>query len=875
MATELESILVRLVGDASNYQKMLKDSVSSTEQAASKIASLGASMTKAFTLPAAVVGGVGVKAFADFNQAITEAYAKMEEADRTPEMRERIEKFIKTLATSGEVAFSPTELAKGMEEMASAGLTAEQALKSMAFTAKFAQAGAFDVGEGIKSLTGALAGFDILSSNTSPDVYAREMKLFGDVISRVANQTKTGVKEAAEAMSGDAANAAKAYGASVEELGSILGVMAGKNIQASEASNMAGRAFRLLTASAIDPKHQQAWKKLGINIINARGEFLPFSEAMDRLNDKLKDLSPADYAKALQLLGFESLEQKAITPFIRMGSELRRQQKEYMKTGTVAEMAKIQMESFANKMKVVRSNLQVVAIEIGQRLAPWLVRLGEFLVRVSGYWRQMSDQSKEMAIAFTAVVAAAGPLLALIGLIAPLIGTGAGYVKSLIGLFRFLIPIIGSLGSLFTIELLPIIAIVVGIVAAVAAWVDSMGGLDNAWDSLKSGALEAWEYVREQFDAFMEWGRPIFQAMGSLAKAVFAEIKQIASDAVEAITSSFKVLAAAAAYAWEQISGDAVPNWDQIRDAIVTALLFAEFSLTHFGDVAKAAWAYVRYDFIRFINELAFFFTTQFPAYAGWWGRQWLAMMTLIPRLAQAAFENIASNIVDLISNLDDLISGDKSFSDLWKGLGDSLKKELEDTLVDLPDVPRRVEGTLEKQLREEWESQKDALAQTFEQFKAAKLAEFGAGGGGGGEAGPSPEVPPGAADEAKKKYKALGDDLGKETNKGFKENLKFDAALSDSAEAISRIQAYRDMFAELGRGDKDGGGKGGFGRGGRGRTNPTGGIPGESRGAAGGLAGGKVEGLLTAIRDTLIVMKNCSCDKGAPVTAELKKADL
>lgn len=437
---EIRRMVVRLIGDGSNYFKMLDAAERKTgstkttiQQYAKQIESAGDSLTKfgqkarrvgivasaAITAPLTAGAAKTISAFSNFDQAMTETFAKM--GRQAPNVRKAMEDQAKALSTGGQVAFNPTELAKGYEELASAGLNAERSMAALPITAKFAQAGVFDMGVAVKQLTGAMASFGITTQTSTPEKFASEMEHFSDVIVGVANETTTSVEAVARAMSADAAVAAKNYGMTLEELGGILGVYAMQNKDAEEAGNLTGRMLRLLTASSVE--EAEAWQKMGVDISDADGNFIAIADAIEQVENAMQGLSGEQQIAMLDQLGFATLAQKSILPLIGQSKELRRQSELYKKHGTTTEMAAIQMESFANQQKVVWNQVHVVAIEIGKFLVPSIQMMNKRIQQAIGYWNSFSEVEKQQIVNILKVVAVLGPMLIGLGTLVVVLGT--------------------------------------------------------------------------------------------------------------------------------------------------------------------------------------------------------------------------------------------------------------------------------------------------------------------------------------------------------------------------------------------------------------------------------------------------------------------
>lgn len=372
------------------------------------------------------------------------------------------------------------------------------------------------------------------------------------------------------------------------------------------------------------------------------------------------------------------------------------------------------------------------------------------------------------------------------------------------------LPILAGIKAAFLFLISPIgivIALIAGLVAIVVA---KFGGVRAVFGMIKAKALEAWEWIKPVRQALVSF----FEAAWQKGKEAFDKIWQFVSDTWQKVKDTL---------------GTAGIDWDEIRDGVRDAVLYAEFALDHFQDIAELAWAYAKLQFIVFADTIVHFFTKQLPALLDWFSRNWKevletafnfatavaknyfenygTMLKNMLNLAIKAFQsmgqlglNLGHNIAELFSNLSGLIKGDIDIKDIWKPLTNGLDMALKDfdiskgmkpltdgfksTIKELPNLPQREIGKLEKRLREEFEAKKGALGESWQQFKARKLAEFGVS-----EAG---------VEEAKKLAQDSGKAIGESMNKGLKdETKKMDAVLVGSAEALSRIADYREMLAK------------------------------------------------------------------------------
>lgn len=301
-------------------------------------------------------------------------------------------------------------------------------------------------------------------------------------------------------------------------------------------------------------------------------------------------------------------------------------------------------------------------------------------------------------------------------------------------------------------------------IAAASEWLQSMGGLEGMWGSVKEAAVAAWD-----------WVAPVRDALASL----FGTIKELAFDAFDKVKTF-------ASETWNAIGLDGIVSWEAVRDTIQDTILFAEFTLRNFEQVAAFVWTSFQLGAVIAFNVVEHFFTQEMPAFLDWFATNWRTIFEDAFNFATTVFKNLGTNIVELVKNIPGLIAGTVNFEDIWKPLTEGFER-LSPELI----LPERVMGELEMQLRKEAEAQQKALAESFESFKQGKLIEFES----------ARELLP---DDVKKQTKddaldlgtALGKSITDKVKEATKEVQKFDAALAGSAEAASRIAAFRDSVS-------------------------------------------------------------------------------
>jgi len=477
-STEVEKLIVRMVGDATSYQKMMRDAQKgaiqtgnivqrqgkrieaigrSLQKFARSVKSLGRSLSLKITAPVLGTGAFGVKQFASFNKAMTESTSIMKvNTNQTKQMRD--------MAMSLRSIKGPEELAQSYFFLASAGMDANQALASLPVIVEFATAGNFDMALATDLLTDAQTALGLQTGNTADDL--QHLTNIANALTLANIQANASVQQFAEALTADAANAAQSMGQELESLMAVLGAYASKGKKAAEAGNLYGRATRLLTSAA--RRNKEEFEKLGIVVVDkVTKEYRDLIEIIEDMEEAFDGMKRPARDAALEKLGFAALAQKSITPLIGMSKQMKIWRQEQAAAGDViGDVARKQLKAFTNRMRLVWNEVKKVGIQVGEILAPWIIKLGEYVEKVTVFWRKLSPEMKKTVVVIALVAAAVGPLLIGFGVITGWFAVVVIAVGSAITAFGTLI---GLLGPAF----LPIAAITLFTVALAALALDT------------------------------------------------------------------------------------------------------------------------------------------------------------------------------------------------------------------------------------------------------------------------------------------------------------------------------------------------------------------------------------------------------------------
>ena len=489
----LGRLAVRIEADANPYLRAMKKVEAQTKRIGQAAINAGKALTKALTLPLAIVGGLGVKAFASFDLAMKKSLSIMK---TTGEEVKSMTDLAKNLSLEGPQ--SATELAQAYFFLASAGKNAQQSVALLPMMQKFATAGSFDLALATDLLTDAQSALGLSSQDAAKDM--KNMSRVADVFARANELANTSIQQVSEAITNNAGAALKSYNKDIEEGVALLAAYADQGIKGQVAGSQAARVMLLLSKSSRDASEAHA--KLGFHVFDASGKMRNFADIVKNLEDVTRGMSDELKSATLEQLGFEARIQSAILPLLGTSDAIRRYEGELRKAGgTTKRISDKQLEAFSNQMKIVKNNVNLLFIEIGEALAPVLKDLGTKIREVTQWFRQLSPETKKTILIVAAITAVVGPLLIVLGLLLKSIG--------------LIIAAVATLGKGIKLLASRTVLLRIGFVALIAGVVALVRNL--------AGAEEAQKRLN---DAMKEGTR----LSGDLDKAFTAKTKSIVSD---------------------------------------------------------------------------------------------------------------------------------------------------------------------------------------------------------------------------------------------------------------------------------------------------------------------------------------------------------
>jgi len=255
--------------------------------------------------------------------------------------------------------FSASQVADGMNSMAMAGLSAQESLDGIASVLDLSAIGLMSVEQSALIATTAMNGFSL---------EAQDIGRVSDVMAKTITTSATTVQELGNAYE-KVGSVATAFGVSLETTSASLGVLADAGRRGSEA----GTQLKIVMARLAGNKEASKYiKELGVEIYNAEGNILPFTEQIKNLKIELDKLSPEQRnLKIAEIFGTEALASAniLINKIDEVESKIVSLENSY---GFASRKAKDMMDNLTGDWKEFQSALEGLIITLGSGLSPAL-----------------------------------------------------------------------------------------------------------------------------------------------------------------------------------------------------------------------------------------------------------------------------------------------------------------------------------------------------------------------------------------------------------------------------------------------------------------------------------------------------------------------
>ena len=392
---------VRLGAKTAEFNKKLKQSSYKLRKLGNQVKSIGASITRNFSVPFALAGGASIKMSLDFDKSMTRINTLVRGTSGTlAELKNDV------LAISGETAKSPVELADGLYFLESAGLRGSNALETLTQVAKGSASGLGDM----ESLSVVAAA--------AQNAYGQETLSASDALDKFGVMVRTGMFDAQELSQvlGRQLGLASSLGISFDEVGAMISTFTATTGDATSATNGLSAVMMTLAKLEAEPTKQQeeALEKIKMTAGDVKtmlGE--------EGLQGTLLTLQQKFNENGIAMASFFGKSQALKTVLGVLGE----QSEKYVDTlesmeqsqNFVGDAFAVTAEQDFFKMQKALNDIKISATQFGNTLAPIVSLIAERITSLTEKFMALSDTQKTNIARILGTIAVAGPLVKVIG----------------------------------------------------------------------------------------------------------------------------------------------------------------------------------------------------------------------------------------------------------------------------------------------------------------------------------------------------------------------------------------------------------------------------------------------------------------------------
>lgn len=357
------SISISLEAKVSGFVSGMKTAQKSAEDFADRTAAFAkdneqhldrvgkASMVMGGALLAGV--GLAVKAAAEFDSAMSEVQSSTHETAGNMELLREA-----AIDAGADTAFSAKEAAKGIDELAKAGVSTEDILGGgLKGALSLAAAGSLEVGDAAEIAASALTQFK-LSGDKVPHL--------ADLLAAGAGKAQGSVKDLGMALNQTGLVAAST-GLTIEETTGGLAAFASAGLVGSDAGTSMKTMLQRLT-----PQSKEAAEKmqeLGISAYDSSGHFIGLSKFAENLKTSMKDLTPEARNAAMGIIFGSDAVRAANVLYEQGGAGISDWTEKVNDAGYAAVTASIKQDNLAGDLEKLGGSFDSLLIKSGSGLS--------------------------------------------------------------------------------------------------------------------------------------------------------------------------------------------------------------------------------------------------------------------------------------------------------------------------------------------------------------------------------------------------------------------------------------------------------------------------------------------------------------------------
>lgn len=421
MAIDVGSAVGHLDLDINGFLKSLKTAQNEAEDTTKRISSIigghlqsagknletvGSTLTKTVTAPIIGLGGLVIKTSSTFESAMSRVQAV---SGASGGELQKLNKKAQELGAT--TAWSASEVADGMTEMAKAGWSASDIIDGMAGVLNSASASGEDLAQVSTIVADAITGFGLK---------AKDASRVADLLTQSANAGTIDITDLGESFK-YISPIAKTMGFSIEDVTTAISAMSMSGIKGSQA----GTALRTMFARMVKPTDdvKSAMDELGIKLTNSDGSFKSLNTIVSEMRGSFSGMTDEQktyYATVLAgqegMSGLLSLLSLSQGEYDKLADSMNNCK------GVAEDTAKTMLDNFGGQLTILKSSLEGVAIQFGEVLLPYFKNFVDWVQKVVLKLQSMTKEQKEQIVKWAMFAGAIGPTVWAFGKLTSTIG---------------------------------------------------------------------------------------------------------------------------------------------------------------------------------------------------------------------------------------------------------------------------------------------------------------------------------------------------------------------------------------------------------------------------------------------------------------------
>jgi TP901 family phage tail tape measure protein len=400
------TLIVELKANSERLQKGLISAQHGLRRFKRQATETGRTLTHTFTLATGIAGAASLKFATDF----TTAMAKIQtQAGGSAQDVQALSKQVLDLSkTSPE---TPIRLAKSLDHLKRVGMSNVQAMKALRQSVNLAMVSGADLEETTNALAGAWR------------TGIKGAKNFSHVVANLnaaAGAGNTSVQALVDAMGSGILPVAKQAGLRLEDVTAALALFTDENVPATRAATrLRTTLVRMISPSG---KAKEALKDMGLSAFSlAKTIRKPdgLLKVIELLKSRMQNMSKVQAISDIAAIFGKSRGSATILSMINNLDVLK---KKYQQIDTLsskwAQDIATALKLPATKFKILISNIQHLAIVIGNELMPIALKISRLFVNWTQDFESLGKTSQKTILIIFGIAAISGPVILAIGSIA-------------------------------------------------------------------------------------------------------------------------------------------------------------------------------------------------------------------------------------------------------------------------------------------------------------------------------------------------------------------------------------------------------------------------------------------------------------------------